>query len=903
MPIQHLQSGIALTTPARWEQIKGLFHAALELEPGLRPTFLAQACAHDALLLHEVESLLLSHEQAESFIETPAADVAAAVLAEEQPALLAGQMVGHFRVAEVLARGGMGEVYLAEDTKLGRKVALKRLPAQFTLDAERVSRFEQEARAASALNHPNIVTIHEIGHSESLHFIATEFIAGKTLREHMASTELTLDEVLDISTQVASALAAAHAAGIVHRDIKPENIMIRPDGYVKVLDFGLAKLVEQKKKSFLGFDESTQTERGLILGTVNYMSPEQAKGERVDERTDIFSLGVVLYEMLAGRIPFAGNSKSETFANLITSEPPALSQFLSNVPDEIQRCLLKTLRKNKDERYQTVKDLIADLKNLRKNLTHDEALEKLKPGTGNATEIRQATTGDANKDTAESQNSLSLTLQRHKSIGAFAVAALLVGAIAFAYYFFYPRNAASGVGGKKSIAVLPLKPLNTANRNEIYEIGIADSLIIKLSTMKGFTVRPLSATRKYADIAQDPIAAGEEQQVGYVLASNYQLSNGKIKITAQLFNVASGQIEKTYNIVKDAADIFVMQDAIAAEVGNDLLARFATTSSGQSAKSGTSNREAYSQFLQGQNLTANRTAEGTRKAVEYFERAIQLDPNFARAYSGMAHALIASGNLGGGLPSVEYGKAKQAALKALELDNNLAEGFAVLGELEFTYYWDFAGAEKDLLHAVELEPNSDLAHERYGFYLAIRGRFPEAIAEAKIAQELSPSSLQHQQIVGVILYLARRYDEAIDQLRRVIEIDENHATAYYWLWLACAMKGDEKQAYEWFMKSQKRKNTGDPGIYQSAYETSGWRGVGQKFFEQQKLNEGMPSANLYLLARQCALLGDKEQAFAYLNKALEKRQGQMSLLNVDPAFDILRNDGRFDELVRRVGLK
>ena len=437
-------------TPERWEQIKGLFHATLEHEHAQRPAFLARACADDGPLRHEVESLLASHEQAESFIETPAADVAAALLAEDQHGLVTGQMVGPFRIENVLATGGMGEVYLADDMRLGRKVALKLLPPQFTVNADRVRRFEQEARAASALNHPNIVTIHEIGQTDSLHFIATEFVDGETLRQHIATARMKLDEVLDVATQIASALAAAHAAGIVHRDIKPENIMIRPDGYVKVLDFGLAKLVEQENRSFLGLEEATvrqnQTAKGVILGTVNYMSPEQAKGERVDERTDIFSLGVVIYEMIAGRTPFAGDSMSETFANLINAEPQPLSRFASNVPDELQRIVSKTLRKNKDERYQTMKGLLADLKDLRQNLTLEEKSERPHSPDNGTQPVLQATTGDANKQTAETQYSFSQQINQHKPLAAFALAALLIGLIGLGYYFFYAGRTAFGRG-------------------------------------------------------------------------------------------------------------------------------------------------------------------------------------------------------------------------------------------------------------------------------------------------------------------------------------------------------------------------------------------------------------------------------------------------------------------------
>ncbi len=455
----------------------------------------------------------------------------------------------------------------------------------------------------------------------------------------------------------------------------------------------------------------------------------------------------------------------------------------------------------------------------------------------------------------------------------------------------------------KSFAVLPLKPINAGSRDDIYEVGIADSLIIKLGSMKGFIVRPLSATRQYTDIAQDPIAAGKEQQVDYVLASNYQLADGKIKITSQLFNVANGQIEETYKSEKDAGNIFAMQDAVAGEVTNILLARFATTSSSPMTRRGTDNEKAYRLYLQGRTLTSNRTESAAQKAVEYFEQAVRLEPNYALAYSGMAHAYIDSGNLGGGLPREEYLKARTAVTKALELDNNLSEAYAVRGELKFTYEWDFAGAEKELLRALELDPNNDLAHERYAFCLAVRSRFDEAVSEAKTAQEINPNSLQHQHVGGVILYLARRYDEAIVQQRRVIEVDENHATAYSWLSLASDLNGDDAAAFEWFMKSQKRKDSENAELFQKTYETSGWQGVRQKFFELQKLNEQKPSANLYAMARQCALLGDKEQAFEYLNKAVEKHQGQMVMLNVEPSFDNLRDDPRFDELVGRVGLK
>ncbi len=888
----------------QWQKVREVFEAARLLTLELRQDYIVKACGENKLLLTEVESLLASFDSADDFFKTPAVAKVADSINNHKNKFENGVNLGHYKIIESIGTGGMGEVYLANDQKLDRQVAIKILNEKFSRDKSNLNRFIQEAKSASALNHPNILVIHEIGESDEAHFIVSEYIKGKTLREILKEQSLNLSEILDISIQIANALIAAHEARLVHRDIKPENIMMRPDGYVKILDFGLAKLVERKNKSILGLNESTakhgQTAKGVILGTVNYMSPEQAKGERVDERTDIFSLGVVIYEMLAGNMPFAGEINFGNFCEFNQCRTETAFRF--GFADELRRIVSKMLRKRKDERYQTMKDVLADLKDLRENLKYDEKLERsVSPENGNATEVLRATTGDANLPTAEAQNSFSLTVKK-RSFATFAVIALLIGAIGLGYYFFMAGKTASSVNGKKSIAVLPLKPI-TANRDEIYEMGIADSLIHRLGAMKGFFVRPLSATRKYSDLNQDPVVAGREQQTDYVLASNYQLANGKIRVTAQLFNVQSGQIEETKIIEKDAGDIFAAQDAIAGEVVNFLLARFATTSTSPAAKRGTTNEEAYRLYLQGKNLTAQRSAADAKKAIGHFEQAIKLDPNFARAFAGMANAYRASGTLGGGLPREEFEKAKAAVTKALELDPNLSEAYAVRGGLKLNYEWDWAGAEKDLLHAIELEPNNDTAHGSYSGLLVESGRFDDGIAQLDIAQAINPSSLIYQRDRGRYLYFARRYDEAIVQLKRVIEVDENFRTAYGWLWQTYQMKGDHLGAYEWFMKFQKIANPESIEPLQKAYETAGWQGVRRKRLEIDKQNEHQPGSNLYAIARQSALLGEKEQAFEYLNKAIEKRHSQLVMLKVEPAFDNLRDDPRFDELVKRVGLK
>ena len=891
-----------------WQKVREIFDSALLRQPEERLRFITEACGEDKPLYTEVESLLSSLDCADNFLETPAVAGVADAFVNSGNKLEKGQSLGHYKIVKEIGSGGMGEVYLAKDQKLDRQVAVKILNEKFSNEESNLNRFVREAKATSALNHPNILVIHEIGEADGSHYIISEFIKGQTLRYICKERALQLSEVLDISVQIAGALAAAHEAHLIHRDIKPENIMVRPDGYVKILDFGLAKLVEEKNRSFLGLEEPTAfqnpTAKGMILGTVNYMSPEQAKGEDVDERTDIFSFGVLMYEMIAGRTPFGGDSMSETFANLIKAEPQPLTRFVANVPDEIQRIISKTLNKHKDSRYLTIKDLLADLKDLRDNLTIDERLERSASPGAHATEVLRATTGDANKSTAETQYSFSRQIKRHKPFAAITLIALLTGAIGLGYYFFVAGKIASVADGKISIAVLPLKPINTANRDEVYEVGIAESLIIKLGSMKGFVVRHLSATRQYTDINQDPLVAGREQKVDYVLASNYQRADGKIKITAQLFNVANGQIEETYQSEKDIASIFAIQDAIASEVGDILLERFGTTPTRPAVKRGTTNEEAYRLYLQGTALVDKRTQEAVRLAVEYFERAVRLDPSYALAYTRLANAHTAvvlnrSGNM-----QEQYPKAKAAIEKALAIDDDLAEAHSYLGEIKSDFEGDFAGAEREHKRAIELNPNSSVAHRMYALLLTYLGRHDDSIAESKTAIDLEPVSVLNHLVFGRSMLFARRYDEAIAELERAAEIDPEYFFAHQSLSLAYRFKGDDDRAFESFVKKDilAGEEPDEINLRKTIYAKSGWQGILARQLEQAKEKEKSGKPNYDLLANLSSELGQREEAFAYLEKALVQH-GTLTMLKVHPRFDFLRDDPRFDELLKRVGLK
>ncbi|HEX6717199.1 MAG TPA: serine/threonine-protein kinase, partial [Pyrinomonadaceae bacterium] len=376
-------------TPERWQQVKEIFNSAINYRPEERGLFISQACSGDEELRSEVESLIASHEESGSFIDKPAFEAAASLLASEKGELKSGQTIGSYQVMAFISRGGMGEVYLAEDKRLGRKVALKLLPASFTTDDDRLRRFEQEARAASALNHPNIITIYEIQQAAGSHIISTEYVEGETLRHRLSRSPLTLSETLNIAIQVADALSAAHKAGIIHRDIKPENIMLRPDGYVKVLDFGLAKLSEQASPAVAAEAPTIQvrTGSGIVIGTAGYMSPEQARGLSVDHRSDIFSLGAVIYEMLARRKPFEGDTPSDTLAAILKTEPLPLARVASEVPSELVRIVNKSLRKDREERYQVVKDLWLDLKALRQELEFQDKLDRSVASEGDGTAV------------------------------------------------------------------------------------------------------------------------------------------------------------------------------------------------------------------------------------------------------------------------------------------------------------------------------------------------------------------------------------------------------------------------------------------------------------------------------------------------------------------------------------
>src|SRR6476619_4379075 len=476
LALPRTERGRKLMKPERWKQVNDLVQSAVERAPEERAAFLDESCHDDEGMRREVESLLTSHQRAENFIEVPAFEVAPELATNDRAGALVGKSIGHYRIESLIGVGGMGEVYLARDERLGRKAAVKLLPDSLTTDETQLGRFKNEARTASALNHPNILTVYEIDAEGNVQFIATEFIEGMTLRAALAPGRMSAHRALEIAVQVASALAAAHDAGVVHRDIKPENIMLRPDGYVKVLDFGIAKLTERRRASDDHRVETTallQTRPGLVLGTANYMSPEQARGQKVDARSDIWSLGVVLYEMVAGNPPFRGETPSDCIAAILTAEPAPVSSISPDLPTKLESILQKALRKNTDERYQTIKEMLAELRSLKAKLEAESSLSQTKShGDSNATEITRPKRG------------VLVTL-----------GAALFATVAAACFFFF--GAPAPLANEKSIAVLPFENLSEDKSNAYFADGIQDEILTRLSKIADLKVISRTSTQRY----------------------------------------------------------------------------------------------------------------------------------------------------------------------------------------------------------------------------------------------------------------------------------------------------------------------------------------------------------------------------------------------------------------------
>jgi len=766
----------------------------------------------------------------------------------------------------------MGEVYLAHDEKLNRKIALKLLPSDFASDSERLRRFEQEARAASALNHPNIITIHEIGEFEGRHFIATEFIDGQTLRQRLQASRLSVDESIDIAIQICSALSAAQQAGIIHRDIKPENIMLRPDGYVKVLDFGLAKLAQESEARF-GREERTGVDlsSGLLMGTVKYMSPEQAHGEQVDARSDIFSLGIVLYEMLSSSAPFVADDALAHIHALQKDNPPHIHDLRS----ELQAVLDRALKKDPAERYQTADDFLTALKNSQQT-----------PG------IRRTS-----------------LMKRTAAVlaGVGALIAIVVGLLPAGPASKRAETAAT----RKTVAVLPFKSIGKDPVDDYLRFGIADVVINKLTGLQEIIVRPLASVSKYGATDKDPITAGKELGVDVVLDGQIQRTGDHYRVTVQLWQVGDGASLSSYACDETCAQIFELEDAVSERAMNALAIRLTTQEQQYLAKRYTDNQAGYDLYLKGRYYFSKTTQEGFAKAAAYFQQAVDLEPKYAPAYAGLSDALYQLAWADSPQAPDLIRRSKIAANKALELDDGLAEAHSAAGGVKLQD-WDWSGAKAELERALALKPNYLRALDLYSSTLLQFGQNDKAIEVSKHQLELDPLSITSNCDLAFVYIYARQTDEAIAQLQKIIEMDPNLPVAHNFLANAYYQKGMYDKFVEKVIeiRSDAVLNKGDwnarglsAAQVREAYARGGFHG----FLREELASLVARSKKEYVPPKRIAvlyvMLGENDRAMEWLQKTIDEHSQSVMTFKVDPRLARIQSYPPFKEMLRRLGLE
>src|ERR1700730_1456403 len=785
-----------------------------------------------------------------------------------------GQTMAHYRIVEKLGAGGMGGVCQAEDTKLGRLVALKFLPESRVTDASALERFQREARAASALNHPNICTIYDIAEYQGHPFIAMEYLDGQTLREHILGRTLEADEISKLGIQIAEALSAAHSKGVVHRDVKPGNIVATVNGPVKVLDFGLAKLIGPQ-----GGNAPTKslTETYAVAGTLPYMSPEQLRGRDVDARTDIYALGVVLYEMSTGRRPFTAEIPPQLIDDILNSPPPFPHDLNSKLPPKLEEIILKCLEKDPEERYQTAKEIAVDLRRMTSPLSVSQRLVTSRPKRfGRVARFLWA------------------------AIPILALAILVFGWVLLRTAYFNPS---------RSIAVLPFVDDSKDASIQYISDGITEGVIDKLSEIPGLRVISRNSVFRFKGKEADAQAVGRDLKVQAVLSGRIAHPADGVTISAELVNVSDGSRIWGRQFRYPIPDLPRAQDELASAILEKLKLRLNSADETRLARSATDNSEAYQLYLQGRYHWNQRTDAGIKKSIEFFQQATEKDPNFALAYAGLADAYNMGNNLGVFTPRESAPEAKAAAIKALVLDPRLGEAHAIPGQLKSHYDFDFPGAQREFLKAIELNPNYANAHLYYaGGYLTPMGRHGEAIAEMKKALELDPLSSPLNNYMGMTYLLAGDYQKSVQQLQHTIDLDPTFLLAHFTLASALTEIGKYEQAIEEMQRGALLSGTSPEEAsvvtaeWLTAFRTGGPNGYWQKNLQVTLRAQEHGGTGTLELASAYARVGDKEKSLEWLQKAYEERNGNITLVNSFPDYKRLRGDPRFSALLKRIGL-